>query len=76
MRECVASVRKVAPSVTPTRHHYATLCLAEPIIYCLTIEPGVCLPEFGVKLEIDIHSRDNDAVITGERQDEIVHIQP
>ena len=41
----------------------------------LTIEPGVYLPEFGVRLEMDIHIRDNDAVITGERQDEIVHIQ-
>ena len=42
----------------------------------LTIEPGVYLPEFGVRLEMVIHIRDNDAVITGERQDEIVHIQP
>ena len=42
----------------------------------LTIEPGVYLPDFGVRLEMDIHIRENDAVITGERQDEIVHIQP
>ena len=50
--------------------------MAVSIILCLTIEPGVCLPEFAVRLEMDIHIRDNDAVITGERQDEIVHIQP
>ena len=50
--------------------------MAEPIILCLTIEPGVYLPEFGVRLEMNIHILDNDAVITGERQDEIVHIQP
>ena len=50
--------------------------MAEPIVLCLTSEPGVHLPEFEVRLEVDIHIRDNDAVITGERQDEIVRIQP
>ena len=50
--------------------------MAVSIILGLTIEPGVYLPDFGVRLEMDIHIRDNDAVITGERQDEIVHIQP
>ena len=49
--------------------------MAEPIVLCLTSEPGVYLSEFGVRLEMDIRIRDNDAVITGERQDEIVHIQ-
>ena len=41
----------------------------------LTIEPGIYLPQFGVRLEMDIHIREDDAVITGERQDEIVHIE-
>ena len=41
----------------------------------LTIEPGIYLPHFGVRLEMDIHIREDDAVITGERQDAIVHIE-
>ena len=41
----------------------------------LTIEPGIYLPQFGVRLEMDIHIQENDAVITGERQDAIVHIE-
>ena len=41
----------------------------------LTIEPGIYLPQFGVRLEMDIHIREDDAVITGERQDAIVHIE-
>ena len=40
----------------------------------LTIEPGIYLPQFGVRLEMDIHIREDDAVITGERQDAIVQI--
>ena len=56
--------------------HYSKRCMAVSINLGVTIEPGVFLPEFGVRLEMDIHIRDNDAVITGERQDEIVHIQP
>ena len=41
----------------------------------VTIEPGIYLPEFGVRLEMDIHIKTRDAVITGERQDEIVRIE-
>ena len=41
----------------------------------LTIEPGVYLPEFGVRLEMDVHVKPDDVVITGERQDEIFQIE-
>ena len=76
MRRASARVRKVALATTPSRRHYTNRCTAVSIILCLTIEPGVCLPEFGVRLEMNIHIRDYDAVITGERQDEIVYIRP
>ena len=41
----------------------------------LTIEPGIYLPEFGVRLEMDVHVETDDVVITGERQDEMVRIE-
>ncbi len=41
----------------------------------VTIEPGIYLPEFGVRLEMDVFMGDGGPEITGERQDEIVHIE-
>ncbi len=41
----------------------------------VTIEPGIYLPEFGVRLEIDIYISESDIETTGEIQNEIVHIQ-
>ena len=41
---------------------------------CVTIEPGIYLPEFGVRSEIDIFVSDTDVEITGEIQDQIHHI--
>ncbi len=43
---------------------------------CVTIEPGVYLPDFGVRLEMDVHIGDDDVETTGQRQDEIVRIVP
>ena len=43
---------------------------------CVTIEPGIYLPDFGVRLEMDVHIGDDDVEITGQRQDEIVRIAP
>ena len=40
----------------------------------LTIEPGIYLPEFGVRLKMGVYVTQDDVVITGERQDEIVRI--
>jgi Xaa-Pro aminopeptidase len=39
---------------------------------CFSIEPGVYLPEFGVRAEIDMFAGDGEARVTGEIQREIV----
>ena len=41
---------------------------------CTSIEPGIYLPEFGVRSEMDIFVSDNDVEITGEIQDQIHQI--
>ncbi len=41
----------------------------------VTIEPGIYLPEFGVRLEMDVFMSLDGPEITGERQDEIVQIE-
>ncbi len=40
----------------------------------ITIEPGVYLPEFGVRLEMDVHMGDEGPGITAEHQTEIVMV--
>ena len=40
----------------------------------VTIEPGIYLPEFGVRLEMDVFLGSEGPEITGERQDEIFQI--
>ena len=40
----------------------------------VTIEPGIYLPEFGVRSEIDIFMAQDGPVITGEVQQEIIVI--
>ena len=39
---------------------------------CFSIEPGVYLPEFGVRAEIDMFVGEGEARVTGEIQREIV----
>lgn len=41
----------------------------------VTIEPGIYLPEFGVRLEMDVFMGPDGPEITGERQDEIFRIE-
>lgn len=41
----------------------------------VTIEPGIYLPEFGVRLEMDVYMGPGGPEVTGERQDEIVQIE-
>jgi Xaa-Pro aminopeptidase len=41
---------------------------------CFSIEPGVYLPEFGVRSEINMLVRSNSAEVTGRMQSEIVLI--
>ena len=41
---------------------------------CFSIEPGIYLPEFGVRLEVDVLVREASAEVTGKIQKEIVTI--
>jgi Xaa-Pro aminopeptidase len=41
----------------------------------ITMEPGIYLPEFGVRLEMDVYMGPDGPEITGERQDEIVRVE-
>jgi Xaa-Pro dipeptidase len=41
---------------------------------CFSIEPGIYLPEFGVRLEVDVLVRATSAEVTGRIQQEIVTI--
>lgn len=39
---------------------------------CFSVEPGIYLPEFGVRLEVDVFVGDGEARVTGEVQNKIV----
>jgi len=41
---------------------------------CFSVEPGIYLPEFGVRLEVDVFVGDDGARVTGEVQDKLVLI--
>jgi Xaa-Pro dipeptidase len=41
---------------------------------CFSIEPGVYLPEFGVRSEVNVFVNETSARITGEKQEQIVRI--
>ena len=41
---------------------------------CFSIEPGVYLPEFGIRSEIDMFVDESSARVTGEMQERIVAI--
>ena len=41
---------------------------------CFSVEPGIYLPEFGVRLEVDVLVGEKDAKVTGKVQTEIVRI--
>jgi Xaa-Pro aminopeptidase len=41
---------------------------------CFSIEPGIYLPEFGVRMEVDVLVRATTAEVTGRIQKEIVTI--
>jgi Xaa-Pro dipeptidase len=42
---------------------------------CFSVEPGIYLPEFGVRSEVNIYVDDSSARVTGEKQETIVPIQ-
>jgi Xaa-Pro aminopeptidase len=39
---------------------------------CFSIEPGIYLPRFGVRLEVNVYASERDARVTGEVQDRII----
>jgi Xaa-Pro dipeptidase len=41
---------------------------------CFSIEPGIYLPEFGVRTEVDVYVEERDARVTGEIQEAVVPI--
>jgi len=41
---------------------------------CFSVEPGIYLPEFGVRSEVNVFVGDGDARVTGEVQEELVLI--
>jgi Xaa-Pro aminopeptidase len=41
---------------------------------CFSVEPGIYLAEFGVRLEVDVFVGDREARVTGEVQDKLVLI--
>jgi Xaa-Pro aminopeptidase len=42
---------------------------------CFSIEPGVYLPEFGIRSEVNMYVGSGEAIVTGEIQRELVHIE-
>jgi Xaa-Pro aminopeptidase len=41
---------------------------------CFSVEPGIYLPEFGVRSEVNVYVEERDARVTGEIQDAVVPI--
>jgi len=41
---------------------------------CFSIEPGVYLPEFGIRSEVNVYVGESFARVTGEEQEQIVHL--
>jgi Xaa-Pro dipeptidase len=42
---------------------------------CFSVEPGVYLPEFGIRSEVNVYVGETDARVTGESQQKLVTIQ-
>jgi Xaa-Pro aminopeptidase len=42
---------------------------------CFSIEPGVYLPEFGIRSEVNVYIGAAEARVTGEVQEKLVTIQ-
>jgi len=41
---------------------------------CFSIEPGIYLPEFGIRSEVNVYVGEDFARVTGEEQEQIVHL--
>lgn len=42
---------------------------------CFSIEPGIYLPKFGIRSEVNVYVGENRALVTGEEQRELVRIE-
>jgi Xaa-Pro aminopeptidase len=42
---------------------------------CFSVEPGIYLPEFGVRSEVNVYVDESRARVTGEKQETIVLVQ-
>lgn len=41
---------------------------------CFSVEPGIYLPEFGIRSEVNVYVGDGFAQVTGEQQEELVRV--
>jgi Xaa-Pro aminopeptidase len=41
---------------------------------CFSIEPGVYLPEFGIRSEVNVYVGEGFATVTGEQQEQMLHL--
>jgi Xaa-Pro aminopeptidase len=41
---------------------------------CFSIEPGIYLPEFGIRSEVNVYVGEGFASVTGEEQEQMVHL--
>jgi Xaa-Pro aminopeptidase len=41
---------------------------------CFSVEPGIYLPEFGIRSEVNIYVGENSARVTGEEQEQLIRI--
>jgi Xaa-Pro dipeptidase len=41
---------------------------------CFSIEPGIYLPEFGIRSEVNVYVGSDEAFVTGEQQEQLVRI--
>ena len=41
---------------------------------CFSVEPGIYLPEFGIRSEVNVYTGDGFACVTGEEQTELIRI--
>jgi Xaa-Pro aminopeptidase len=41
---------------------------------CFSVEPGIYLPEFGIRSEVNVYVGEGDAQVTGEQQERLIRI--
>ena len=41
---------------------------------CFSIEPGIYLPEFGIRSEVNLYMDHDKAFVTGEEQEQLIRI--